>query len=149
MKNTVLKRYASIALGLLAVAMICILYPTPGSATTTSTTINFGSTTSAISDFQSFLAGPVASIIAVLGIVGGAVLFLQGQELSNGLKVIAVVAITVGMVAGATSFFTNKAASIIGDDAVTSEHSFTAAHHPELNARKAPAHTGIRIAFRR
>jgi type IV secretory pathway VirB2 component (pilin) len=114
-KISQLRQFALVSIGLCIVALLCIAYPTAGSATTTTSTINFGSTSGAITDFTHFLSGPVAGGIVVLSIIGGAVLFMQGQELSNGLKVVAVVAITIGMVAGATNYWTASTTSVIAD----------------------------------
>jgi type IV secretory pathway VirB2 component (pilin) len=50
-----------------------------------------------------FVLGPVAKLVAVLCIIGGALAFAQGREMNEGLKNLGVIAIVIGLLSAASN----------------------------------------------
>jgi type IV secretory pathway VirB2 component (pilin) len=92
---------------LVAVQTIFVAAPAYAStaAAAGSNTLDLAAASGMLTSVIDFSTGPVAKIIAILCIIGGALAFSQGREMNEGLKNIGIIAITIGLLVGATSLF--------------------------------------------
>jgi type IV secretory pathway VirB2 component (pilin) len=74
--------------------------------------LNFTQLTNALADVENFLSGPLAKFLALFSVVVGAIMFFQGREMSEGLKVFGVIAMTIGILVAGVGFFPAFGATI-------------------------------------
>ena len=108
------------------------------STAATNQTIDFSQTSGALTDFSTFLTGPVAAVVAVLAVIGGAIMVINGQGMDGAVKNIGVIVITIGLLAGGASWYKGQAATIVGPDDLRPSSTSTSTSTAHVRAHVAP-----------
>jgi type IV secretory pathway VirB2 component (pilin) len=84
------------------------------SATTGSTSggIDLSNVTNSLNNIIALATGPVAKVIAIICVLGGAAGMMQGREGHEALKNLGIVAFTIGLLIGGVNIMNSAGASI-------------------------------------
>lgn len=114
MKNGIskLRKMTPLALYCSLMTMMVSALPAAAADTSYSTMSGLSTVQGAIDDIQHLATGPVARLIAIIAVIGGAIAFSQGREMNEGMKNLGLVAIVIGLLIGVTNLVNSLGAGI-------------------------------------
>ncbi|GAC1318277.1 MAG: hypothetical protein NVSMB14_16180 [Isosphaeraceae bacterium] len=75
--------------------------------------IQFTGVNQSIESAISLMTGPIMKLVAIIAILSGAFMLIQGRELGEGIKVFAILAVTIGLLIGAVNIMSQVGAGVL------------------------------------
>lgn len=75
--------------------------------------IDFSSVNASINAAVGLMTGPIMKLVAIIAILSGAFMLIQGRELGEGIKVFAILAVTIGLLIGAVNIMNGIGADVL------------------------------------
>jgi type IV secretory pathway VirB2 component (pilin) len=111
-KISSLKRLSPLSVYCSIVAFFATVAPAMASTANSSGPLQINSVTGAINQITSLTSGPIAKLVAVIAIIGGAIAFSQGREINEGLRNLGIIAVVIGLLMAVSSLMGSVGATI-------------------------------------
>lgn len=105
-------RQATLTIGAFAIAMLLAAHP--ALANSSGNPSDFSGVTNFINEAIGMISGPIAKLIALIAIITGAILWMQGREMGEGIKVFGVIAVVLGLIIGAVNLMNVVGGATLG-----------------------------------
>lgn len=120
-----LNRYLPVAITAATFALIAITPDvalangTGGGPAGGGTAIDFSSVNASINAAIGLMTGPIMKLVAIIAVLSGAFMLMQGRELAEGPKVLAILAVTIGLLIGGVNIMNGIGADVLAYMPVT------------------------------
>ena len=75
--------------------------------------IQFTGVNESINSAIALMTGPIMKLVAIIAILSGAFMLIQGRELGEGIKVFAILAVTIGLLIGAVNIMSQVGSDVM------------------------------------